>query len=222
MIDLYYLQIPSLEDFERHKNNLIRHLPKEDQELSLQKDFNKTRLSSFLGKIVVYYLAKQKIDSFQNIPFSFHSQGKPFFKEYPDFHFNISHSTDYVVVGISDNELGVDIERIREYKKSIAERFLHPEEFQFLESLDADKQSFAFSSIWNLKESYVKYTGEGIANTFKEFAIDCKDNSTIQISGNTTPVSLKLLQEISGYLVSVCSLEAQNVSISRLALATLI
>ena len=204
MIDLFYLQIPSLSDFEQYKNKFFQYLPKEEQSDYLQKDFNKARLSSFLGKVLLYRLAKQRINLFDNIKFSYHKQGKPYFKEYPDFHFNISHSSDYVIVAVSNGEVGVDIERFREYNRPLAERFLHPEEFLFLESLDKDKQSFYYTSIWNLKESYVKYTGEGIADTFKDFSIDMKNESVIEIKNNKIPVSFKQIQEIPNYLISIC------------------
>jgi len=40
-------------------------------------------------------------------------RGKPYFPEHPDVHFNISHTSGAVLVGLSDQPIGVDIERLR-------------------------------------------------------------------------------------------------------------
>lgn len=41
-----------------------------------------------------------------------HSYGKPVLKNYPTIHFNLSHAGDWVLCGIGDVSLGVDIEHI--------------------------------------------------------------------------------------------------------------
>ena len=40
-------------------------------------------------------------------------RGKPCFPDHPDVHFNLSHTSGAVLVGVSDHPVGVDIERIR-------------------------------------------------------------------------------------------------------------
>lgn len=44
---------------------------------------------------------------------SLSAQGKPFFSDHPAVHFNLSHTDGAVLVGLSDQPIGVDIERIR-------------------------------------------------------------------------------------------------------------
>ena len=198
MTELFFLKIPL--NFDLSNSPLLQYLPVEERKVCT----NASRQASLFGRILLYWLADQRIEGFVPPMFSYHDKGKPYFKEYPDFHFNISHSFEYVGVAVGNQELGVDIERHRKYKKPLAERFLHPDEFAFLESLPDEDQPLQFTNIWNLKESYVKYTGEGIANTFQQFAV-IPTFEIIQKTFGEKPVFFKLYKTILGYSVSLCS-----------------
>lgn len=66
-------------------------------------------------------------------------------------YFNLSHSHGVCVVAMSNTEIGVDIEKIRDidYNK-----------FKFIEANSKEE----FFEKWTERESYLKYTGEGIKN----------------------------------------------------------
>ena len=49
-------------------------------------------------------------------------QGKPGFPDYPTVHFNLSHTSDAVLAGVSDQPIGVDIERVRPMTPTSLER----------------------------------------------------------------------------------------------------
>ncbi|MDY4790183.1 MAG: 4'-phosphopantetheinyl transferase superfamily protein [Bacteroidales bacterium] len=120
-------------------------------------------------------------------------EGKPFFSFNPNFHFSISHTKEFITIAISDKEIGIDIEQERKYKKELVERFFHPKEAEYLNSLSNPKeQNQAFTKIWTLKESYVKCTGKGISNMFQAFYITIHDNEP-QIHNNETPVKIQFL-----------------------------
>lgn len=55
-------------------------------------------------------LEKYHLD-IEQLELSYNEYNKPYFKE---FYFNISHTDDLIVVGISNNSIGVDIEKIRQ------------------------------------------------------------------------------------------------------------
>jgi len=99
-----------------------------------------------------------------------HAQGKPYLKNSP-FHFNISHSHAYVVCAIGQEELGIDIQyHKRRNIERLAKRSLTQKEWkEFLSS--SDKTHF-FYDRWSEKESYLKYTGEGIRSDMRELSID--------------------------------------------------
>ena len=59
-------------------------------------------------------LALRKTCGWETLPdISLSHQGKPCFPNHPDVHFNLSHTSGAVLVGVSDHPVGVDIERLR-------------------------------------------------------------------------------------------------------------
>ncbi len=96
------------------------------------------------------------------------ANGKPYFKDIPELKFSISHSGDMAVCAVSDLNVGVDIQEWRQLKADIAGRFFHPDETAYLRKLHASESEKGFFSIWCLKESYIKYTGEGLAGGLDE------------------------------------------------------
>lgn len=77
---------------------------------------------------------------------------KPYQATVPGLYFNCSHSGDMVACAVADVEVGVDIQEIVENPK-VKERIFCPQEL---------KGDFCFTEIWTKKESYIKYTGEGL------------------------------------------------------------
>ena len=99
-------------------------------------------------------------------------------KDAGDVFFNLSHSGTKVALGISDKEIGVDIERERNFKESLIKRVFSEEERKLAEKMgkeklmkenaendDSEKTALneAYTALWTAKESIMKYTGKGIA-----------------------------------------------------------
>ncbi len=80
-----------------------------------------------------------------------HENGKPYFPDAPEICFNISHAGGYVALAIGDEEVGVDIERIRPIHPRVAERYLGDRSLEGRDAILA----------WTKRESYGKFTGEG-------------------------------------------------------------
>lgn len=88
--------------------------------------------------------------------------GKPYFEGYPfHIHFNISNSGNYVVLILARMPVGIDIQekRITDIDKLGKKVFSVDEYRKFLASDDKQEEFFRQ---WVLKESYVKWTGEGL------------------------------------------------------------
>ena len=102
-------------------------------------------------------------------PFSYEygEQGKPQIVNFPK-RFNLSHSGDYVVCGVSDGEVGVDIQKWVPFKERTAERFFAKEEWKLLQETDVEKRTELFYRLWSRKEAYGKYTGQGISSAVGE------------------------------------------------------
>ena len=102
------------------------------------------------------------------------SSGKPYLSG-TEIQFNISHSKDKLICGISkENEIGVDIQEI--YSISSLERiinnFFSPDEIEYLKSLP-DKEPYQehFFAIWTAKEAYLKAVGDGFQESFTRLSI---------------------------------------------------
>lgn len=97
-------------------------------------------------------------------------QGKPHITNMP-WHYNISHSGDYVVLAISNEPVGIDIQHKVPYNKNLIRRFFTVEEAEAYESLishevqsvEAAKQAMdLFYTLWCRKEAYGKLKGTGL------------------------------------------------------------
>ena len=76
-------------------------------------------------------------------------------------YFNISHSKGMIVCLISDYEVGIDIEKIRPYKKELKSYISNEDEEKYIKT-DAN-----FYEIWTSKESLVKANGKGLRTNIK-------------------------------------------------------
>lgn len=81
----------------------------------------------------------------------YNENNKPYL-ENSNYYFNISHSKDYIVCVLSNNEIGIDIEKIT-YKENIVNRFFNEKEK--IKSTNSKE----FTIIWTKKESYLKCLG---------------------------------------------------------------
>ena len=97
--------------------------------------------------------------------------GKPCFRIHPEIRFNISHSEDLVICAVSDFEIGIDIqEKSRMNTDRIAKKVMSPGEHKkYLTS--SERQDF-FYRVWVMKESYVKWTGDGITRELHSLPMD--------------------------------------------------
>ncbi|MBQ8248870.1 MAG: 4'-phosphopantetheinyl transferase superfamily protein [Clostridia bacterium] len=97
------------------------------------------------------------------------SRGKPYVSK-NGVYLSIAHSHERCLVAVSDSEIGADIEyRSSEEDRLIrlAERFFTKEEAEYVK----ERPSERFYEIWCAKESYIKYTGEGLSCPLSSFCI---------------------------------------------------
>lgn len=139
----------------------------------------------------------------------YNSYGKPFIKNLNDFHYNISHSGQWVVCAYGNSEVGVDIEKIvyEHDNNGIINNFFSKEEKDFI-CLNADKITRAqrFTQIWTLKESYIKYLGTGLSTSLNSFSTNIIQG-VVKNSENQIDKYAKLKSYLLGndYYLSICS-----------------
>ncbi len=81
-----------------------------------------------------------------------------------NLHFNISHSGNWILIAVSNLEIGVDVEKMYAsftYKNLLSFGF-NPQEIGFIENSDLPYQSFY--QLWTRKESLLKATGKGLVD----------------------------------------------------------
>ncbi|MFB2647962.1 4'-phosphopantetheinyl transferase family protein [Shewanella mangrovisoli] len=116
--------------------------------------------------------------------------------------FNLSHSGDWLLIALAQDDdtdatantalsrlgLGVDIERSRAstHIYPILNHYFSPIEAEGLLALEGeDAQRQRFFDLWALKESYIKATGLGLAQSLKSFAFDLAPNSLLAVDDGT-------------------------------------
>lgn len=138
---------------------------------------------------------------------------KPFYKEYPEIHFSLSHSGVMAMCAISDRPLGCDVEKIRERDLDIAKRFFTSEEYDLIKSQKTDElQIKMFFRIWTLKESFVKCIGTGLSTPLNEFSIipDWHGKITLNQTISNSEYNFVELNLDDGYKYSVCVKDPQT------------
>lgn len=130
---------------------------------------------------------------------------KPFIKNHKGIKFNISHTDGLVIVGFSQEEIGVDIEWINkrfEYKDIVNNCFTDSE-IEYI-----DNNFCKFYELWTIKEAYLKCDGIGLIRDTKEIEV-------INISKNWAEIrdskgynkQLRMIRDNSGYIGAICTME---------------
>ena len=110
----------------------------------------------------------QDIQAFSALRFGQGEHGKPYLPDYPQVHFNLSHSGNRVMCAVSAHACGCDVEQISHKKKQID---------MVIRCLAESEQRLAavsavhFYRIWTLKESILKLSGEGIVIPLNSFEV---------------------------------------------------
>ncbi len=112
--------------------------------------------------------------------------GKPFLSYRPHLHYNISHSGEYVVCILTDQEVGIDVQehRTANYSRMLERMVTEERREEILRGADLEKEFF---KEWVLREAYIKWTGEGLS----------KDLRMISMSEGT-PMLLEMEEGYSG------------------------
>ncbi|MBW1605169.1 4'-phosphopantetheinyl transferase superfamily protein [Lactobacillus sp. Sy-1] len=86
--------------------------------------------------------------------------------------YNIANSYDKVVLAISDQPVGVDLEKLRPYDYHRIHRAFRSEELAYLAQLTGEQQIWATFKIWTIKEAVLKLVGMGIPGGIRSMQID--------------------------------------------------
>ena len=113
------------------------------------------------------------------IRYTHNAYGKPILQSPPNLHYNVSHSGRWVVCGISDSRIGVDIEAVEPIEaETIARDFFTAQEHASIVRLPEGEMLMQFYKIWTLKESYIKAKGMGMSIPLDSFSVIAENGET--------------------------------------------
>ncbi len=170
MADIYMASCSLLENEKNVKEALDGVDPKRREEAAATDNVKK-RAQILTAGLLIQHAARQFLGD--KAPEGIYrvekdAKGKPYFPDIPEVKFSVAHSGDMAVCAVSSLNVGVDIQEWRQLKADVAGRFFHPAETEYLRKLTPSESEKNFFAIWCLKESYIKYTGEGLGGGLDE------------------------------------------------------
>lgn len=165
------------------------------EEISVMKNS-----ASVKQRIAADYLCRKAVSEFCSIPANDiiirkTPSGKPY-AENAKAEFSISHSKDIAICAVSENEIGVDAEKIRKVNFRAATRFATEEEIAYI-----GENTERFFEIWTLKEAYFKCIGTGLGADIKNVSFRI-ENGKVECSEKGFECSFYPLAD--GYCCSIC------------------
>ena len=103
---------------------------------------------------------------------SYNEYGKPYLN-YP-LYFSIAHTDRDLLMGISNHEIGIDMETIRKYEPLVAKKL-----FTVKEQEKACNNDYLFTKIFVMKEAYGKCEGRGLGEYLREIEVNDLDNMQV-------------------------------------------
>ena len=88
--------------------------------------------------------------------------------------FNLSHSGGYVLVSIGPKgeQVGCDLEVVKDCKGKLAKRYFRPAEYAYIMGRPEAERAEIFYRYWVLKESFMKATGQGMKLGLDTFELE--------------------------------------------------
>jgi 4'-phosphopantetheinyl transferase len=182
-------------------SRVLTHLSQAKQ-LSLIRKSAQDFEASVAGYRLLYYGLLKGFGISHQLNISEDEQGKPYLTDHPAIYFNITHSKQYVACAISDQPVGIDVEVERDINQALAKRVMSDQEFTRYLALGATKEYFF--QLWTLKESYMKYTGEGLRMSLKSMNFMFDDKT---VTSNLADVVFHTQQLASDCYLAVCTKE---------------
>lgn len=165
---------------------------------------------SVLGDAIVHRILRDKLGlDPMHIEIIRNAYGKPFLKDHDNLHFNVSHSGHWIVCAVSQDPVGIDVEKMEAIDMDIAKRYFHENEFNALLHCDPSVRLPRFFDLWTLKESYIKAVGKGLHLPLDSFSMELQGGEwewapVVGENGETYYFKQYAVEE--GYKLSVCGI----------------
>ncbi len=186
---------------------LLERVPEYRQKKVKSFKFEKGKMQSLGVGLLLQLACKEMGREGADEHVAYGENGKPYLADFPNVHFNLSHSGERVMGVISPFEVGCDVEIIKGDRGKLAERFFKPEESAWIKHFESlESQSEAFYRLWTLKECYMKVTGRGMSLMPDKFALHVDENERISLfhEGDRPEYSFHEIDLHDGYRYAYC------------------
>lgn len=139
---------------------LLKFSPPEKKQRILRQRVKQNADTMTVGGALARYMLWKNFHIPPDAQIAYGEFGKPYLLDYPEVHFNISHSGQFVACAVADRPVGVDVQMIAEYRSNAAGRVCS--EVELAEIVASGNPTAEFTKLWTRKEAYIKWTGESI------------------------------------------------------------
>lgn len=145
---------------------------------STKKDFlaGRTALKNAFNQ----YLFKNRLPSIEKVIINNSQSGQPYIEGYETLHYSIGHSYGFGVGVVAPFRIGVDVEKIRPHKDSLANYIAESDELSLVHGFFND-QTDKITLIWTIKESVMKALGVGFKISPKRVKIVGQINKFFEV-----------------------------------------
>jgi 4'-phosphopantetheinyl transferase len=211
-IKSYIIDSENITGFSEYYNRL----PKYFQKRVDIKHFQKEKNLSLCGGLLLEYVLKEQGNDLLLRDIQVGDNGKPYFADMAEFQFNISHSGTKVFLAVSENNIGCDVEFIRDINMKIADRYFSENERLYIKNAQNEaEQKERFFDLWTLKESFLKVRGAGLSLPLTSFDILIDDEIRIVQNAYLCEYKFGLFDFNDGYKYAICAENAKNNVISE-------
>ncbi len=196
MIYIFYCTSRDQLDVESF-DSFLKHLPKKAQFQILKfKKWDDRQRSLFSKLLLINGLNIMGHNTYSIDQLKYTWYKRPYFDNNIDF--NISHSSEYIICGISFNhQIGIDIEEVKEIPIGDFENEFSLKEMEAI--LNSEKSLHSFYTLWTQKESFLKAIGTGLHVSLNKIGINNE-----KIKWNNKNWYLSELKLDSKYVCHLC------------------
>lgn len=210
MIELFVIHIPKT--ISHHELEFLMEYNTEPVKRRINRcQLQDERKRKLLGQMLIRYIILNKFKvTNDNIDFYSNDYGKPYLKGNKNFHFNVSHSGDWVICAVNNKPIGVDVEQIKQINIRMFQPFFSPEEYKSL-SFEKKGALRRFYELWTYKESFIKCIGLGLSIPLDSFTIRFTDR--IQVLNKAGDILSRFhfyqYDIDSNYKLAICSQDSE-------------
>lgn len=165
--------------------SLKKCLSHDEQERAARFKFRQHQEAFVISRGYLRYILSSYINVLpRDVYFEYLSHGKPILPKSIPMYFNLSHSHNFFLLGITSTyPIGVDIEWINQQHamQDIAQRYFSPKEYASFNSLLPCQKLEGFYNAWTRKEAIVKAIGDGFQFSWQQFSVSLVPEEPCQL-----------------------------------------